>query len=287
MTTDPHPPLDPAFYVDDCMHLSFKDDTFDLVFGSPPYEDARTYGIDFKHKGEAWVEWALPRFEECLRVCRGVVAWVVRGKQKNYAYSATPERLMVALQDRGYTLRRPLFYHRHGIPGSGGPDWFANKVETIVCATRHPGKLPWSNNSACGEPPKYGPGGAMSHRLPNGERKHNPERRKDGGKTKDQTYRPPAKSNPGNVIDCGAVGGGHIGSKLAHENEAPFPEKLAEFAIKSLCPPGGCVLDPFSGSGTTVCAAYKLGRHSVGVDIREGQNEIARRRLAEAKGAAV
>ena len=27
------------------------------------------------------------------------------------------------------------------------------------------GKLPWSDNTACGHPPKWAPGGEMSHRL--------------------------------------------------------------------------------------------------------------------------
>jgi DNA modification methylase len=34
----------------------------DLVFCSPPYEDARTYGIDFKLKGQDCVDGAKVRF---------------------------------------------------------------------------------------------------------------------------------------------------------------------------------------------------------------------------------
>ncbi len=71
-----------------------------------------------------------------------------------------------------------------------------------------------------------------------------------------------------------------MGHALAHENEAPFPEKLADFFIRSFCPPGGFVLDPFSGSGTTVAAALKAGRHGIGMDIRASQVELGNRRLA-------
>ena len=95
-----------------------------------------------------------------------------------------------------------------------------------------------------------------------------------------QAYLPPVKANPGTLIKV-IVGGGVMGSKLAHENEAPFPEKLAEFFIKSWCPVGGIVLDPFSGSGTTVCVARRLGRCGVGLDLRASQIELATRRLAE------
>ncbi|MGL4513806.1 MAG: DNA methyltransferase, partial [Lacipirellulaceae bacterium] len=84
-----------------------------------------------------------------------------------------------------------------------------------------------------------------------------------------------------NVIDCGAAGGGNIGSKLASENEAPFPETLAEFFVRSFCPPGGVVLDPFAGSGTTAAVAKRCGRSSVSVDLRESQCELTHRRIAE------
>ena len=72
-----------------------------------------------------------------------------------------------------------------------------------------------------------------------------------------------------------------MGSKLAHENEAPFPEKLAEFFIRSFCPPGGKVLDPFVGSGTTPSVATALGREAISIDVRESQCDLTRRRLSE------
>lgn len=40
----------------DCLNImrDMPSDSVDLVFCSPPYEAARTYGIDFKLKGQAW-----------------------------------------------------------------------------------------------------------------------------------------------------------------------------------------------------------------------------------------
>lgn len=72
-----------------------------------------------------------------------------------------------------------------------------------------------------------------------------------------------------------------MGSSLAAANEAPFPESLAEFFIRSFCPPGGIVLDPFSGSGTTVAVALKNGREGIGVDIRQSQIDLTTRRIQE------
>lgn len=265
----------------DCLEImrSMPEKSVDLVFTSPPYEDARTYGIDFALKGQAWVDWAAERFVECLRVSRGLVAWVIEGRTKNYQWSATPALFMADLHRRGVGLRKPPVYKRVGIPGSGGPDWLRNDYEFVVCASH--GKLPWSDNTACGHPPKYAPGGEPSYRLENGRRCNivHTKTMQDGSKVK-QGYVAPALSNPGNVIECHG-GGGHMGSKLAHENEAPFPEKLAEFFIKSFCPPGGVVLDPFSGSGTTASVAIKNGRGAIAIDIRESQVELTNRRVKE------
>jgi site-specific DNA-methyltransferase (adenine-specific) len=72
-----------------------------------------------------------------------------------------------------------------------------------------------------------------------------------------------------------------LGCEEAHLNEAPFPEALAYPFVVSFCPPGGVVLDPFGGSGTTAAVALKNGRKAISIDIRESQVEIQRRRLAK------
>jgi len=285
----------------DSISVPLDDDSVDLVFCSPPYEAARTYGIGFKLKGDEWVQWAADRYMEHLRVCKGLVAWVVEGQTRQFQYSCAPILLMAELHKRGVKLRKPPIYKRNGIPGSGGPDWLRNDYEFIVCGTKG-GRLAWSDNTAMGHPPKYAAGGAPSHRTKDGRRvgdrpdaayKGEPDadegRRVGRHRARRQAglaYKPPKIANPGNVIDCGAVGGSNMGSKLAHENEAPFPEKLAEFFIKSFCPPGGTVLDPFGGSGTTIAAAIKSGRNAIGMDIRESQIELMERRIEEAAGLA-
>jgi len=287
----------------DCLDVlrGVADNSVDLVFCSPPYEAARTYGIDFKLRGQDWVDWCVERYVECDRVCRGLVAWVVEGQTRQFRWSAGPALLMADLHRAGIKLRKPPIFHRVGIPGSGGPDWLRNDFEFVVCASK--GKLPWSDPTSMGQPCRYGPGGAMSHRQTNGDRKGSMaanasepkavkflagelplgsklHTKNNGTRMRVQCYVPPEKANPGNVIKC-VVGGGLMGSKLAHENEAPFPEKLAEFFIRSFCPPEGIVLDPFSGSGTTGSVAIRTGRKFIGIDIRESQVELTTRRLAE------
>lgn len=263
----------------DCLDVmrGMADDSVDLVFCSPPYEAARTYGIDFNLRGQAWVDWAVERFVECCRVSRGLVAWVIEGQTRQFRWSATPALFMADLHRAGVRLRKPPVYQRVGIPGSGGPDWLRNDYEFVVCASR--GRLPWSDNTAMGHPPKWAPGGEPSHRLANGRRVHKVHTKTVANGKQVQGYNPPEKANPGNVVKCD-VGGGRLGSPLAHENEAPFPESLAEFFVRSFCPPLGTVLDPFSGSGTTLAVAERTGRNSIGIDIRGSQVELAARRIS-------
>jgi DNA modification methylase len=48
---------------------------------------------------------------------------------------------------------------------------------------------------------------------------------------------------------------------------APFPDELVERCIALGCPPGGTVLDPFAGSGTTMRVALAEGRSAIGVEL--------------------
>lgn len=50
-------------------------------------------------------------------------------------------------------------------------------------------------------------------------------------------------------------------------HSATFPEELIAPRIMSSCPPGGVVLDPFMGSGTTAAVAQKLGRIGIGFEV--------------------
>lgn len=284
---------------------SLGDGEADLLLCSPPYQQARTYlenGVDLgiARGPEEWVAWMVTVCQAARHACKGLCALVVEGQTKGYRYSCTPFLLMADLHRAGFHLRKPAAYKRNGICGSGGPDWLRNDWEPVVCFTRG-GRLPWSDPTACGHPPKFGPGGAMSNRHADGRRANarasarvkerygwGTSGHPNGDLAKHQRYKPPELANPGNfidctapdVIDCGAAGGANIGNNLAHENEAPFPEDLAAFFVLSFCPPGGLVVDCFAGSGTTGAVARRHGRRFLGCDLRESQVELSRRRIA-------
>lgn len=60
---------------------------------------------------------------------------------------------------------------------------------------------------------------------------------------------------------------------------APYPEELCVIPIKSTCPTDGVVLDPFSGTGTTMKVAYELGRKSIGIDLSNEYIKLAKERI--------
>ena len=51
-----------------------------------------------------------------------------------------------------------------------------------------------------------------------------------------------------------------------HPYLGKFVPQLVEALLGRYVRPGGRVLDPFAGSGTTLAAALALGRHAIGID---------------------
>ncbi len=274
---------------------TLPDDSVSLTFCSPPYENCRLYreaGQDLKiaRKPDDWVRWMVDVCHELRRVTTGLVAIVCEGRTQDFRWTATPFLLMAELHRAGFNLRKPCVYERSGISGGGGPDWWRNDWEPVICFTR-PGKLPWSDNTATGGPPVCPAGGEMSYRDVDGERADDKSRRRkakkksghngysNGDLAPARDYVPPEVCNPGNVIHC-VVGGGRMGSPLSHENEAPFPSALVEPFVRCFAPPGSVVLDCFGGSGTTAAVAVEWRRRAITLDLRESQVALIRKRMA-------
>ena len=64
-----------------------------------------------------------------------------------------------------------------------------------------------------------------------------------------------------------------------HPTEKPLGVLLP--IVSYACPPGGTVLDPMCGSGSTLDAARATGRRAIGIDADERWCEIAAHRLAQ------
>ncbi|HYA40859.1 MAG TPA: site-specific DNA-methyltransferase [Syntrophobacteraceae bacterium] len=59
---------------------------------------------------------------------------------------------------------------------------------------------------------------------------------------------------------------------------APYPVDLCRIPLLATCPERGIAIDPFCGTGTTLLAARKLGRKSIGIDISRRYLELAKER---------
>jgi len=62
---------------------------------------------------------------------------------------------------------------------------------------------------------------------------------------------------------------------------AVYPEDLCRIPILATCPEHGIVLDPFCGTGTTMLAALKQKRKSIGIDMAANYIDLAKERIAD------
>lgn len=67
--------------------------------------------------------------------------------------------------------------------------------------------------------------------------------------------------------------------RALHPTEKPLG--ILDPLIRYACPPGGLVVDPFAGSGSTLDAARQCGRRAVGIEADERYLEAAARRLQQ------
>ncbi len=65
------------------------------------------------------------------------------------------------------------------------------------------------------------------------------------------------------------------------EHPAPFPLELAYRLVRMFSFIGDTVVDPFSGTATTMLAAMKTGRNSIGVEIDPVYLDLAKNRLSQ------
>lgn len=236
-------------------------DCVDLVVTSPPYDNLRTYkgfSVNLADIGA-----------ELFRLLKdgGVAVLVMQDQTRNFGKTLTSFRTVVNWCDNiGFKLFECLVYRKHGAEGAWWNKRFRVDHEYMPVFLK--GERPrYFDKNPLKIPSKHGgktmKGGGT--RLTNGERIS----------TRPITIN--AKKCPGTVWEYMTAGDG---TRLKHLHPATFPEKLPQDFIHCFCPPGGVVLDPMAGSGTTLVAAHNLGRNYVGIDIAEEYCQIAKKRLA-------
>jgi len=87
-------------------------------------------------------------------------------------------------------------------------------------------------------------------------------------------------TDPSGKYDNGGYSANQETLKASGNNHPTVkPIELMKYLIKLITPPGGRVLDPFNGSGSTGCAAVELGHEYVGIELDPKYVEIATKRI--------
>ncbi len=218
-----------------------------------------------------------------------------------------PARVAIALIDDGWILRNEIIWAKTNPLPSSAPDRCNNSHESVYLFGKSDQKkyLQTSSESttylfakqakyafdqdAIAEPsstndqrPPVGSKGTIGH--PNAGLRNKIGGNKFPGKVSSTTY----SGNPfipsGNRIkrDVWTL------STSASENHteeiehyAKYPEALVKPCILAGCPPGGIVLDPFSGSGTTGKVAQELGRQYIGIELNPAYAEASKKRTGD------
>lgn len=74
----------------------------------------------------------------------------------------------------------------------------------------------------------------------------------------------------------------HLFSRAKRFHPTQKPVDLMRRAVRLICPPGGTVLDPFMGSGTTGVACVSEGRDFIGIEREPEYYAIAEARIEHA-----
>ena len=246
------------------------DDSFDLIFTSPPYADQRksTYG---GIKPDEYVEWFLPKSAELLRVLKPTVTFILNIKERvvdgeRHTYVL---QLIQELRKQGWLWTEEFIWHKKNSHPGKWPNRFRDNWERLLQFNKD--KKFYMDQDAV----KVPVGDWSQKRLQNLSEtdmmRDNSRVGSGFGKNvsnwldRDMVY-------PSNVI--------HMATECGNKSHsAAFPLSLPSWFIKLFTKPGDIVLDPFIGSGTTAVAATELGRNYTGIDILEEYVELSNSQL--------
>ncbi|MFD8716927.1 DNA-methyltransferase [Streptomyces sp. NPDC059629] len=206
-----------------------------------------------------------------------------------------PWRVAFALQADGWILRNAVVWHKPNAMPESVNDRMSNRYELIFLLVRQPRYF--FDLDAIREPPaqppvteNIDPSGSRTGRPAGTERQRGRNVSGTGKYTADAAFsaHPPGASlrptgrrhtaahakgkNPGDVWSITT-------RPLRAAHFAAFPVDLPLRCIAAGCPPGGTVLDPFSGAATTAIAAAHLKREYIGIDLSTDFHDIALDRL--------
>lgn len=242
----------------------------DFILTSPPYDGVRDYegfSLSLHDVGRGVLHALKPG---------GVCAVVIQDGTKDGHKSTTTFRTIVDWVDIGLGLFECLVWHRHGRPGNWWSRRFRVDHEYVPVFVK--GKRPAHFDKEHMKVPSKGAGQLV----------HGTTRTTSGEliKAGDGKRTVPATKCPGTVLTWQSAKSEpkEFVRGVKFEHPATFPNALAADLVRCFCPPGGLVVDPMAGSGTTGVAAMEAGRRSILNDCAESYRDIMRRRISLRKG---
>lgn len=189
------------------------------------------------------------------------------GSAKSKDLIGIPWMLAFALRDDGWYLRQDIIWHKPNPMPEPVKDRCTKSHEYIFLFSKSPRYYfdyeSIQEDSLCKDDPRNGEGRiAYEGKRTEGEDPH-----------AQQSF--VTVNDKRNKRDVWTVATRPI--KDAHF--ATFPEALIEPCILAGCRPGGVVLDPFFGSGTTGRVAVKHGRGYIGIELNPEYIDIEKKRL--------
>lgn len=218
-----------------------------------------------------------------------------------------PWRLAFTLQDDGWILRNDIVWHKPNAMPESVTDRLSTRWEHLFLLARS--RRYYFDLDAIREPlarPEALTEGIVFGGRNGGEGKVDASARRSGGggrsvygqrrRTPQYSYDAPGAKNLNSGLHAAreevAPDGHPLGRNpgdcwsfptqpYPEAHFAVFPLELPVRCIKAGCKPGGTVLDPFSGSGTTGEACRRLGRKYTGIDLNPAYHDLAIKRYAQ------
>ena len=188
-----------------------------------------------------------------------------------------PWRVAFALQDDGWILRNAIIWQKPNAMPESVTDRLSGRYEHVFLFSKQ--RSYWFDLDPIREEVIY-PKNPVRDVVSPDPVQYAPGMRPQNGRARTGRQRGYVGSdlgrNPGDVwsIPTAPFSAAHF---------AVFPVALPQRCILAGCKPGGTVLDPFNGSGTTGLAAQRTGRKYIGIDInREYLDLTLRTRLQNA-----
>jgi site-specific DNA-methyltransferase (cytosine-N4-specific) len=255
----------------------------DCIVTSPPYFGLRDYGEPGQYGHEStpveYVETMRALMAELSRIlARDGTLWLNLGDSygKRKQLLGIPWRVALALQDDGWILRNSIIWHKPNAMPESVKDRLSGRHENLFLFTKSPKYF--FNLDGIREP-HLTVGTHKKFERPRSERaKSGNDKLGPGVGGASMGFNPLGK-NPGDVwaINNKPFKGAHF---------AAFPPEMVARCISAGCRPGGTVMDPFSGSGTTGMVAIEEGRNYVGIDINVEYLELSLATRLQGSGAA-